>query len=301
MTGMLLFSNNAGSELAGNISPTAVTILLTTGGGAAFPQPDPIAGSYFKLSLTDATTQALEEICNCTNRVGDTLTVVRGQEGTTALSWSVNDIAENRWTAGSAQAMLQALSALDTAYAVDTGTANAITVAFPFAPGTLGALEGVLLTILKSNATNTTAVTITANGTAGTALVHADGTGIVPGELPANGLLTCLYTGTAYVLQSVATVPAVFSTIHDLSSGGRALNTPYTNTTGRPMFVGCVAQSTGAFGNLIMNIAGSVIDAFGQPDNGGVAGVTGIVPPGATYEVTTTVAGFTLSNWTETW
>ena len=95
----ILFSNNAVSNLASPLTPTAVSIPLTAGGGALFPSPS--AGQIFKLTLTDAATGKINEIVNVTSRTGDTLTVVRGQEGTSPLAWSAGDFAANFLTAGS--------------------------------------------------------------------------------------------------------------------------------------------------------------------------------------------------------
>lgn len=102
----LLFANNAGSTLAGNLTTSSLTIPLLSGTGALFPSPG--AGQYFMLSLFKQTNPAITEIVRCTARTGDSLTVVRAQEGTVALTWSVGDIANNDLTAGSMQALVQA-------------------------------------------------------------------------------------------------------------------------------------------------------------------------------------------------
>lgn len=107
MANIFLFADNASTTLAGAITPTAVTVQLAPGTGALFPNPG--AGQQFALSFTDAATGEENEITYCTAISGDTCTVIRAQEGTTAQSWSAGDIAENRWTAGQASAMLQAV------------------------------------------------------------------------------------------------------------------------------------------------------------------------------------------------
>jgi hypothetical protein len=96
-----LFANNAQTQLAAGISSSATTILLTTGTGALFPNPT--AGQFFSLTLNDAATGEVYEITYCTARTGDSCTVIRGQEGTTAVSWLLGDFAYNALTAAAWQ------------------------------------------------------------------------------------------------------------------------------------------------------------------------------------------------------
>lgn len=77
-----LFANNAISTLSAAITTSGQTsIVLQTGHGARFPSPT--AGSPFFLTLDDGTNV---EICKCTARSTDTLTIARAQESTTAQS-----------------------------------------------------------------------------------------------------------------------------------------------------------------------------------------------------------------------
>ena len=100
-----LFSNNAQATLASGISSSATTCTLATGTGAIFPSPT--TGQAFTLTFTDAISGANTEICLCTNRTADVLTIIRGQEGTTAQAWQAGDIASNYFTAGSAAKFAQ--------------------------------------------------------------------------------------------------------------------------------------------------------------------------------------------------
>lgn len=102
---IFIMANNASSELAGPISAAAVSLNLASGQGALFPNPS--AGQQFPLSLFDAATGLQTEIMYCTARAADTLTVVRGQEGTAAQSWLAGDVVANLVTAGVIQAMIQ--------------------------------------------------------------------------------------------------------------------------------------------------------------------------------------------------
>jgi hypothetical protein len=100
-----IFANNAGSTFAGSISNTALSLNLQAGGGALFPNPT--TGQVFQITAIDAATGLLREIMQCTARSADTLTVVRAQEGTTALAWNAGDLVQELWTAGQAGAMVQ--------------------------------------------------------------------------------------------------------------------------------------------------------------------------------------------------
>ena len=96
-----LFSNNAYSSLAANASNVTTTLTLATGTGARFPLPT--GGDYFLLTLVGLDTNTNEsswEIVKVTARATDTLTVVRAQEGTSAVAWNSGTRVESRATAG---------------------------------------------------------------------------------------------------------------------------------------------------------------------------------------------------------
>ncbi|MFI3411238.1 gp53-like domain-containing protein [Citrobacter braakii] len=122
----LLAANNAHTVLAAGISASATSLTVNSGTGSLFPAPS--AGvSFFKLTLIDAATGQLTEIMHVTARTGDTMTIDRGQEGTTARAWSANDIAANMMTAGTLSYLLTNLQPLDptlTAISALVGAAN---------------------------------------------------------------------------------------------------------------------------------------------------------------------------------
>lgn len=91
----VLYANNATSLLASGISDSDLSLTLQTGDGSKFPNPT--APDYFYLTLTDDVTN---EIVKVTARSGDVLTIVRGQDGTTAASWALNTKAQLRVTKG---------------------------------------------------------------------------------------------------------------------------------------------------------------------------------------------------------
>lgn len=89
--------NNASGTLATAVNASDTGIVLTTGNGASFPALS--AGDYFYATLES--TGGTSEIIKVTVRSGDSLTVVRAQEGTTAQSFAAGSRIELRVTAQS--------------------------------------------------------------------------------------------------------------------------------------------------------------------------------------------------------
>ena len=99
----VLLTNNGVSLLASSIAAGATSITVQVGEGARFPSPS--GGDWFPVTLLKASGQF--EICRCTARSGDVLTVTRAQEGTTALSFSTGDRVELRLTDGALALFVQ--------------------------------------------------------------------------------------------------------------------------------------------------------------------------------------------------
>jgi hypothetical protein len=129
------FANGAYATLASGINSSATSITLTTGQGARFPSL--AGGDYFFATLIDTSNNL--EIVKCTARSTDVLTVVRGQESTTARSFSAGDRIELRITA---QSMLDAgaasldgdrgditVSSSGTVWTIDNGAVTAAKLA----------------------------------------------------------------------------------------------------------------------------------------------------------------------------
>lgn len=98
---MILFSNNASGTLAASYSSGATALTIGAGQGARFPAPS--AGDYFYATVVDASNNI--EIVKCTGRTADTLTVVRGQEGTTAMALASGLIIAVRLTTAGLEAL----------------------------------------------------------------------------------------------------------------------------------------------------------------------------------------------------
>lgn len=131
------FGNNVVSALASDITATQTSFAVMPGGGEKFASllttdissPNSPHGIYAKLTLTDSQ-QTVFEICHLMSVNQDTLTVLRGQEGTQAKGWSLNDVIANFATRGSEQQFVQIeeLQAGDYTSAKAGGTANALAI-----------------------------------------------------------------------------------------------------------------------------------------------------------------------------
>lgn len=108
------FSNNGKTTLSSGITTSATS--LTVVDGSVLPA---ITGSeYFFLTLED--TSGNVEIVKVTARSGNSLTVTRAQESTTARAFSAGDKAENRLTAGGLNEVAEQADT-DTTYTVGDG------------------------------------------------------------------------------------------------------------------------------------------------------------------------------------
>lgn len=95
------FTNNASATLAASINATVTTIVVSTGQGALFPSLG--ASDFFFATLIDASNNI--EIVKVTARTSDTLTVVRGQDGTSGNSYGAGDRIELRPVAAALNAI----------------------------------------------------------------------------------------------------------------------------------------------------------------------------------------------------
>lgn len=102
------FSNNATTTTVGLLSSTATTIVVASGTGALFPTLG--TGDYFKATLQDTNNNF--EIVKVTARTDDTMTVVRGQDGTVAIPFAANSRFELRVLAGNTQEYLDSIDFL---------------------------------------------------------------------------------------------------------------------------------------------------------------------------------------------
>ena len=139
----IILANNANGHLASSITEADTLIPLRTGQGAQFPNPT--GGNFFPVTLVRADGQL--EICYCTARSGDVLTVTRARENTTEKTFSSGDRVSLRLTTGVMQTIFDVVNPI-TPFAktllddANASTARA-TLGAQASDATLTALAGV--------------------------------------------------------------------------------------------------------------------------------------------------------------
>ena len=190
--GNLLFTNNASTTLASAMSSTvgSVTVAATT--GARFPIISS-TGQHFRATIVKSGTPSQFEIVLVTATSGDTFTITRAQEGTTAQGWSVGDFFNIFITAADFGEFSQIgdLQAQSGNYAADTGTANAYVVAL--SPALTQHNLGMPIRVKFANA-NTGASTFN-DGAGALQLVTPDLQPLVAGNVQGGGIGTLIYDG----------------------------------------------------------------------------------------------------------
>lgn len=193
-----LYANNAKTTLASPINATQTTITVAPGTGALFPNP--ASGQAFMVTLVSAASSTVYEICLCNGRLGDVLSVVRGQEGTFGTPFLLNDIVGNFDTAGVMDVLVQSIQLQNQKYlfSLAGGSANALTAIIP---SILTALTDGMSIIVKAGYANTGATTL--NLTLGSTptgvlpIVSGNNTPLIGGEIPSSGYpITLTYSST---------------------------------------------------------------------------------------------------------
>jgi len=110
---VLVFANNASASLSASRIAADTTLFVTSGQGAAFPACSAADGTAFYATLTSDGLPGTREIVLITDHAAytDTMTAVRGQDGTTALDWASGSTIECRVTAGMLASFGQAWTA----------------------------------------------------------------------------------------------------------------------------------------------------------------------------------------------
>ena len=274
MAPQILFANNAQSTLAGSISNTALSVNLAAGTGVLFPSPG--AGQYFVGTFVSASNPQLNEIVHCTAVSGDTLTIVRAQESTTALNWNANDYFSNLLTAGPLavfQPSVRVLLSTATAFYVSTTGSDST------GTGTSGAPWATLqhaATYVYNNldlAGNTVTINV-ANGT------YTGGV-LVPGSFTgASGPLGVVFSGNTATPASCivdVTGAACFAAVNGarfLVTGFRLISTSGSAPAGYGLYAGAGGSEIG-FDHIDFNACTSHIATA----NGGQASTSGAASP----------------------
>jgi hypothetical protein len=147
------------------------------------------------------------------------------------------------------------------------------------------------------------ALVLDGNGT----MTVGDGniTGLSVGGLP-TGVVTSTNIADATIAQgdlaTLVTPIGVGQTWQNVS-GSRAINTTYTNTTGRPIVVNAWGDGN-VFGDVniqifVNSLLVDVAMASEGSSGGGVGNISAIVPSGATYLINFNGGSPSLQGWTE--
>lgn len=204
-----IFSNNAKTTLAAGITSTQTSITVAPGTGSLFPSPS--TGQQFKVTLVSASSASVFEICNCTSRTGDVLTVVRGQEGTSGQPFLLDDTVGHFDTAGVMSALVQAdqLQNGTYVYADVGGTANALTATIGSNLTTIpDGLNLVLGALTANTGAATLALTLGSTSQSIFPIVKGNNQALVTGDIPAAGYPIQMNWSpefTAFVMQNPAT------------------------------------------------------------------------------------------------
>ncbi|MEB2545190.1 hypothetical protein [Burkholderia cenocepacia] len=145
MPSLFTFANNVSTQLAGAVSTSATSITLSS--AAHLPSSIP-SGRVMVITVNDQATRQNFEVMYATAISGATLTVLRGQEGTTALSWQAGDFAYCSPTMGQMQAFGQLADA--NTWTGNNSFSNPVAVGAPVSNGQAVQL-GQVRTKLQAN------------------------------------------------------------------------------------------------------------------------------------------------------
>jgi hypothetical protein len=328
----MLWSNNAATTIAGPLTTSNITITLAAGDGAKFPSPT--GGDYFVATIYDQATKTINEIVHCTARSGDLVTVVRGQEGTTAEAWNAGDIFANLVTADTLRNFVQAGTGPADTSLIYVGTdisttpglivCNTNPVPSNFA---IGMQFNLKIANNNPGAMNAPGGGLQLNGQAAVSATRSNGSDMVGGDLIAGEEMIFIYNGTNFtsMISPVLIAPPV-STFYvnpagnDNNSGlantpaaafatvNGAMNAIKSRYVSQDVITIRVADGTylGGFGDSSSFIAGwnvignsanpgnVVIDASQTTAPAGTIGGTGCAADGPTY---ITLNGFTFKSY----
>ena len=225
MTALIeLYANNAYSTLGSPITSSSQTSITVTN-GSVFPSPT--GNQFFRLTITLAATPNTSiEIVWVTARSGNTLTVMRGQEGTSATTWIVGSLVGNEATKGTYNQFVQPYTG------IDVGATNAYVVNTP--QHETSYYTGMPCTFYTSNTNTVTAPTLNLNGIGAATIKNFAGGALIAGQVQANTPISLLYSEhfNAWLMQTAIAMPNGFSPLLAMvSSASGGLATTITTDT----------------------------------------------------------------------
>lgn len=155
----VVHANNASALLANPIVPGDLTIIVEAGQGAQFPVIAPGSEDTFYLTIEDRRIGA-REVVLATGRTADSFTVVRAQDGTTALTFDSGVNVSNRITSGFLNGIEERIVGSE-----ETSAAAAVAAAAALA-GIAGATEDAAEALSVANATAASLAPIAASAAA---------------------------------------------------------------------------------------------------------------------------------------
>ncbi|MHB1659857.1 MAG: hypothetical protein ACYCRF_11230 [Acidithiobacillus sp.] len=309
-----VFANFLRTTLSAAVSSGSTTLSLASSANL----PTLTAGQQLPVLLQDAATGNIHEVCYATAINSTTLTVLRAQEGTGALTWSVGDYVYTTVTAGSFASLPQlgtdntwnGINYFEPDVLIDSGSQDAIIVS----DGSGRVLADGLSITVKALFTNGGGVTIDYNATGAVPVWGRANNGLQSGEFTAGIPQTVTYSASknAWLISGEGIGPLqvgqAFQSQHAVqlsqSTAGAAivstsnvLGTLYTNNSSRMRFVFAIVSVAGAL-TQTANIDGHQVFGASNPTNS-PDDITVIlaVPPGSTYEI---ASGFgSLISWYE--
>lgn len=195
---MLLISNNARSKLASGITSGDTSLTVLSGEGSKFPSPS--GGDFFWCTLEDPNA-SVNEIVKVTARSGDTFTIVRGQDGTTAQAWNANDTVSLRYTRGTLDTLRLESQTNAYTYVTSGGSNNAYTATLTPA---VTSLASGLQVKFKANFTNTGPATLAVNGLTAKPIRKFGGVPLHDGDIQINQIVWVIYDSTLDYFQMLS-------------------------------------------------------------------------------------------------
>ena len=232
-----LYANNAKTTLSAPITATQTSITVAAGTGALFPSPT--SGQSFQVTLVSASSSTVYEICTCTAVSSDTLTIVRGQEGTSGTPFTTGDIVANYDTALVMTNLVQSQQLQNQYYlfATASGTANALTATIPSVLTTIPNGMSIVVTSAYANTgASTLNLTLGSTATGVLPIVTGNNSALIGGEIPASGYpITLSYSSTfnAWVITDANISLNAYALINSQTFTGtpRVPNAPFNDNS----------------------------------------------------------------------